>query len=449
MRELGPGCRDRRGIAVLLRHLDHLLESSQSSGLHCGGGWDEVRESGQALLGPSLLVWHKLSMKKHTSMLKPAPSPVYLDCNATTPLEPEVGEVLVRFLTEEFGNEGSRTHEYGARAKQAVQRARDQVAAVVGAQRDEVIFTSGATESNNLAIFGLAAWGEEQSRRHVVTTAIEHKAVLEPVAELERRGFEVTRVGVGRSGRVDPEEVAAALRPETLLVSVMQANNETGVLQPIAEIGGLLADHPAWFHTDAAQGFGKELEPLREGRIDLISVSGHKIHGPKGVGALVMRRRGYQRPPLRPLVHGGGQERGLRPGTLPVALVVALGEAAELAVRDHARRRAANLKIREAALVALRPLSPALTGDQAHVMPHVLNLAFPGLDSEALMVALKDLVAISNGSACTSSSYAPSHVLKAMGMSDDEANQCIRISWCHLTGEVEWERVAARIRSML
>lgn len=343
----------------------------------------------------------------------------------------------------------SRTHEYGARAKQAVQRARDQVAGVVGAQRDEVVFTSGATESNNLAILGLAAWGEEQGRRHVVTTAIEHKAVLEPCDELARRGFEVTRVGVGRSGRVDPEAVAAALRPDTLLVSVMQANNETGVVQPIAEIADMLDGHPAFLHTDAAQGFGKDLEPLRKGRIDLISVSGHKIYGPKGIGALVVRRRGYHRAPLKPLVHGGGQERGLRPGTLPVALVVGLGQAAELAVRDHARRQAANTAMREAALTALGPLGPVLTGDQAHVLPHVLNLSFSGLDSEALMVALKDLVAISNGSACTSSSYSPSHVLKAMGMDDDEANQCVRISWCHLTREVDWEGVAERIRIML
>lgn len=375
--------------------------------------------------------------------------PVYLDCNATTPVEPAVLETLRHYLAEEYGNEGSRTHEYGARAKQAVQRARDQVAAVVGAQRDEVIFTSGATESNNLAILGLAAWGEEQGRRHVVTSAIEHKAVLEPCDELGRRGFEVTRVGVGRSGRIDPAEVAAALRPDTLLVSVMQVNNETGVLQPVAEIADLLEGHPAFFHTDAAQGFGKDLEPLRKGRIDLISVSGHKIYGPKGVGALVVRRRGYQRAPLRPLVHGGGQERGLRPGTLPVALIVALGQAAELAARAHERRRAANLAMREAALAALAPLGPSLTGDQEFVLPHVLNLSIPGLDSEALMVALKDLVAISNGSACTSSSYAPSHVLKAMGMNGDEANTCIRISWCHLTPVVDWEGVAERIRNML
>ncbi|MFZ1642427.1 MAG: cysteine desulfurase DndA [Candidatus Contendobacter sp.] len=374
--------------------------------------------------------------------------PTYLDCNATTPLEPEVREILLRFLTEEFGNEGSRTHEYGARAKQAVQKARDQVAAVVAAQRDEVIFTSGATESNNLAILGLRAAGLEQGKRHVITAAIEHKAVLEPCAALESDGFEITRLPVTAGGWVDPEAVRAALRPDTWLVSIMQANNETGVRQPLAAIAEVLKDHPAWFHTDAAQGFGKDLEPLRHPRIDLISLSGHKLHGPKGIGALIARRRGYARPPLRPLTYGGGQERGLRPGTLPVALIVALGLAAEIAVRDHDPRRQACRRIREQALAALIPLEPHLTGDQSQVMDHVLNLAFPGLDSEALMVGLKDLIAISNGSACTSSRYTPSHVLKAMGLDDDRANGCVRISWCHLTPKVDWDAVAARISAL-
>ena len=375
--------------------------------------------------------------------------PVYLDCNATTPLEPGVREVLLRYLDEEFGNEGSRTHEFGVRAKQAVQRARDQVAAVVGAKRDEVIFTSGATESNNLVILGLRAAAEDLGRRHLVTTQIEHKAVLEPCDVLERSGFEVTRLPVGASGAVDPETLREALRPDTFLVSVMQVNNETGVRQPIEAVAEVLSGHPVYFHVDAAQGFGKDLEPLRQPRIDLISISGHKLYAPKGVGALVARRRGYERVPLRPLMVGGGQERGLRPGTLPVALIAALGEAAELAVRDHKARQAKCRSIRDLALTALMPLEPRLTGDQPLVMDHVLNLAFPGLDSEALMVALKDLIAISNGSACTSSSYAPSHVLKAMGMSDDEANGCVRISWCHLTPQVDWEAVASRVRSLL
>ncbi|MEW6426871.1 MAG: cysteine desulfurase DndA [Thermodesulfobacteriota bacterium] len=374
--------------------------------------------------------------------------PVYLDCNATTPLDPEVRETMLHYFDEDFGNEGSRTHEFGARAKQGVQKARDQIAAVVAAKRDEVVFTSGATESDNLAILGLRLTGEELGKRHIITTAIEHKAVLESCDVLERQGFEVTRLPIGQGGFLDPDMVKTALRRDTLLVSIMQVNNETGVRQPLNEIARTLNDHPAYFHTDAAQGFGKEFETLCNPRIDLISISGHKIYAPKGIGALVIRRRGYGRPPLQPLGYGGGQERGLRSGTLPVPLIAALGKAAEVSFRDRAKRQQACQRIRENALAALMPLNPRLTGEQSLVMDHVLNFGFPGLDSEALIVALKDLVAISNGSACTSSRYMPSHVLKAMGMNDDDANSCVRISWCHLTQEVDWVAIADRIRSI-
>ena len=358
-------------------------------------------------------------------------------------------EILFHYLTEEFGNEGSRTHEYGARAKQAVQRARDQLAAAVGALREEVVFTSGATESNNLAILGLREAAHKMGRTHFITSAIEHKAVLEPFDELERQGFTVTRLPVCPGGYVEPSAVAAALRPDTFFVSLMQTNNETGVSQPLTEIAEVLAKHDAYFHTDAAQGFGKDIETLRNPRIDMISVSGHKIFAPKGVGALIVRRRGYERAPLKPLIFGGGQERGLRPGTLPVALIVALGLAAELAVKDCEERQQRCATIRAEALAAFESLNPRYSGDPARVMPHVLNVAFAGLDSEALIVALKDLIAISNGSACTSSSYTPSHVLKAMGMTDDQANACVRISWCHLTPDVDWQAVAKRIKSLV
>lgn len=375
--------------------------------------------------------------------------PIYLDCNATTPVENEVREVFLKYVSEEFGNEGSRTHEYGARAKQAVQTARDKVAAVVSCNRDEVIFTSGATESNNLAILGLREHGASTGRRHVITSAIEHKAVLEPFDELERLGFEVTRLPVCAGGYVTAESVFGALRPDTLLVSVMQVNNETGIRQPLDAVCEALIGHPAFLHTDAAQGFGKDLLPLRNPRVDMVSISGHKIFAPKGVGALITRRRGYERLPLRPLIFGGGQERGLRPGTLPVALIVALGVAADLALRDNDRRIAACAKTRADAMRAFSGLSPCYSGDQDFAAPHVLNVSFKGLDSEALIVAVKDLIAISNGSACTSSSYTPSHVLKAMGMSDDEANACVRISWSHLTPAVDWDAVATRLRSLL
>ena len=264
--------------------------------------------------------------------------PVYLDCNATTPLDLRVKDVVLKYLTVEFGNAGSRTHEFGTAAKQAVQKSRDQVARVVEAKRDEVIFTSGATESNNLSILGIAKYGEEKERRHIISTMIEHKAVLEPLEELVRRGFEVTFLPPTNGGWVDPVAVYDALRKDTLLVSIMHANNETGIIQPIPEITELLADHPAFLHVDAAQGFGKDIEALEDQRIDLISISGHKIFGPKGIGALIARRRGFNRPPLTPLLFGGGQERGLRPGTLPVALVAGLGLASELALKEAPQR---------------------------------------------------------------------------------------------------------------
>lgn len=375
-------------------------------------------------------------------------APVYLDCNATTPLEPAVQAVLFHHLSEEFGNAGSRTHEYGSRAKVAVQKARDQVASVVGAKREEVVFTSGATESNNLALLGLREHGEKTGRRHIVSTTLEHKAVLEPLEQLAAHGFTVTLVSPDKSGAVSADSIRSALRPDTLLVSVMHVNNETGVEQPIGEIAAVLNGHEAFFHVDAAQSFGKVLPALRNPRIELISVSAHKIYGPKGVGALIVRRRGYDRIPLAPLVFGGGQERGLRPGTQPVGLIVALGEASEVAIKEQAKREKRCRAIKEQALAALTSAGGEPVGDQSRALPSTLNIRFPGLDSEALMVATKDLIAISNGSACTSSSYTPSHVLKAMGFDDVTANQCVRVSWCHLTPEVDWVVVADRIREL-
>lgn len=371
---------------------------------------------------------------------------VYLDCNATTPIEPAVQDIVRRFMDEEFGNSGSRTHEYGNRAKLAVQAARDQVAKSVGADREEVIFTSGATESNNLAILGLAAFGEASGKRHIISTRIEHKAVLEPLDALRQRGFEVTLVGPEPGGYVDAGAVRKALRPDTLLVSVMHVNNETGVIQPLAETVGQLTDHPAFLHVDAAQGFGKLNEALQNRRIDLISVTAHKIYGPKGVGALVARRRKFDRPPLAPLMFGGGQERGLRPGTLPVPLIVGFGLAAELAEKHAKTRRKACSDFRCALLKGLAPLEPQLNGDQDKTTFNTVSLSIPGLDSEAFMVATKGLIAVSNGSACTSQSYQPSHVLQAMGLESERVKGAIRFSWCHLTPPVPWQDVVAAVK---
>jgi cysteine desulfurase len=371
--------------------------------------------------------------------------PVYLDCNATTPVDPRVQAEVLTYLTEEFGNAGSRTHGYGQAAKERVNRARKEVAAVVDAKPEEVVFTSGATESNNLAILGLAAHGEQVGRRHIISSQIEHKAVLEPLEELTRRGFEVTLLPPTAGGWVDPDTVQRALRPDTLLISIMAANNETGVIQPIPEIAAVLAEHEAFFHVDAAQAFGKELESLRNARIDLVSVSGHKLYGPKGIGGLVARRRGYRRVPLQPLLFGGGQERGLRAGTLPVALIAGLGLASSLALKEHAQRMQRCAAIKDEALRVLEPLGIVPNGDAERTAAHTLNFSLPGVDSEAAIVALKDLVAISNGSACTSQSYEPSHVLTAAGLTEAKVAGALRLSWSYLTPAVPWASVAERL----
>jgi cysteine desulfurase len=374
--------------------------------------------------------------------------PIYLDCNATTPIEPEVELVFARYTTAEFGNEGSRTHEFGLRAKQAVQKARDQVADLVNVQREEVIFTSGATESNNLALLGLRAFGVRSNRKHIVTTAIEHKAVLEPIDFLKSEGFEVAVIAPEPDGAVAVEKVLAALRPDTLFLSVMHVNNETGVIQPIEQLAERLKAHSVFFHVDAAQSFGKRIEELRNRRIDLISISGHKIFAPKGIGALIARRRGFERPPLTPLMFGGGQERGLRPGTLPVASIVALGKAAEVSLRDVTSRNAYCARIKNEAISALNRIGANVNGALDKSVPHTLNVSLPGIDSEAAMLAMKELVAISNGSACTSQKYSSSHVLLAMGVNEERVKSALRFSWCHLTPKVDWDALAVILKNL-
>ena len=372
----------------------------------------------------------------------------YLDCNATTPMEPEVITVLRRFMEEEYGNSGSRTHQFGARAKKAVQTARSSVAEVVSCQPEEVVFTSGATESNNLALLGLEDFAQREGRQHIISTAIEHKAVLEPLAFLADRGFDVTFLRPNQGGWVDPDEIRDVLRPNTGIVSAMHVNNETGVIQPISEICDVLREHDAYLHVDAVQGFGKYIHELRDSRIDLISVSAHKVFGPKGVGALVARRRGFDRVPLRALQFGGGQERGIRPGTLPVPLVAGFGIASELALRNADKREKANRAFRDRLLEALAPLAPRIHGDPSRSVAHCLNLSLEGVDSEAAIVALKDIAAISNGSACTSQSYEPSHVLEAMGLDESSIAGALRISWCHLSEEPDWGHFAEALANL-
>lgn len=366
-------------------------------------------------------------------------SVLYLDCNATTPIDPRVMEIVRYYMEEEFGNAGSRTHIYGQNAKKAVERAREQVAAVVNAEPREVIFTSGATESNNLAILGLTSLGNKTGKRHIISTSIEHHAVLEPLKEMERRGFEVTLLPCYPSGRIKVEDLANALRDDTLLVSVMHVNNETGIIQPIEEIAELLIDrdHSAYFHVDAAQGFGKLIKDLQHKRIDLISISGHKIYAPKGIGALIRRVRSSKtaqpKELLDSLMFGGGQERNLRPGTLPTALIVGLGLSAILAMEEEYERNTKNLNLRKFILEKLNPLGFILNGSLEHQIISTLSLYIPELDSETLIVKTKHDLCLSNGAACTSNNYTISHVLKSMQCNPYALTNTVRISFCYLT----------------
>jgi cysteine desulfurase len=369
---------------------------------------------------------------------------IYLDCNATTPIDPRVAAEIGRCFAEEWGNAGSQ-HEFGRRAKHLVHAARERIARVISAKRNEIIFTSGATESNNLAILGLADHGLATGKRHIVSTQIEHKAVLEPLDILQRRGFSRTLVAPEKNGRVTADAILDAIRPDTLLVSVMQVNNETGAIQPIEELADRLLDRDVVLHTDAAQGFGKELTPLRHPRIDLISISGHKIFGPAGVGALMVRRRREREIPLRAILHGGGQELGLRPGTLPVALISGFGLAAELAEAEWSERRAICQEVREQILRALQPLEPAVHTEPGTSLPHVLNLSVPRWDGDEVVEALEGIAAVSTGSACTSVCATASHVLAAMQVPQPELDGAFRISWSHRTDRqqltIELERM--------
>lgn len=371
----------------------------------------------------------------------------YLDCNATTPVSPDVAELVMHFMVQEYGNSGSRTHEFGLTAKKAVERAREQVSKVIAADKSEVYFTSGATESNNIAILGLLDYGNQSGKKHIITSTIEHKAVLEPIAYAAKKGFDVTYLPVDETGIINPKELEAALRPDTLLISLMHINNETGSIQDLDSICDVLKDHQAYLHVDAAQSFGKYSEPLQNQRLDLISISGHKVYAPKGIGALIVRRRGYEKIPLVPIMYGGGQEKGLRPGTLPVSLIAGLGLAAENAYKNAEHWRSACLAIKNEILSCLTGLDYDINGDNSAA--HVLNISIKGLNSEAAMVALKGLIAVSNGSACTSQNYSASHVLKAMGLDDERIESAIRISWCHMTKDIPLMDIKERISGLL
>lgn len=370
----------------------------------------------------------------------------YLDMNATSPVLVEVADLVRKMFLEEYGNAGSRTHEFGANAKKAVEKARKQVADVVDADKSEVIFTSGATESNNIAILGLQEFGEANNKKHIITTRIEHKAVLEPIEHLEKNGFTVSYLEVDESGIVKPEELKKLVQEDTLLVSIMHINNETGSIQPINEICDALELSEAYLHIDAAQSFGKISDDLKNDRIDLISASGHKVYAPKGIGALIMRKRGFLKPPLKPIMFGGGQEKGLRPGTLAVPLIAGFGLACEIAQKNAAlwQKHAQNLK--DELIKALNTLDAQYNGE--NTSPFVLNFSVPGINSEAAMVMLKGIAAVSNGSACTSSSYTPSHVLTAMQLDEKRIAGAIRVSWGHMTESLPISEIIEKLEQL-
>ncbi|MDA0785932.1 MAG: aminotransferase class V-fold PLP-dependent enzyme [Proteobacteria bacterium] len=377
--------------------------------------------------------------------MSPAPTAIYLDHQATTPVDPRVLDAMLPWFSETFGNAHSEQHAWGRQAAEAVDIARDQVAALIGASAREIVFTSGATESNNLAIKGAVRFAMRHGRgNHIVTVATEHKCVLESCAAMADQGAEVTIVGVGPDGLVDPETVAAAMTDKTALVTVMAVNNEIGVIQPLAELGALCRARGVLLHTDAAQAAGKV--PLDVGalQIDLLSISGHKMYAPKGIGALYIRRRPRAR--LLAEMSGGGQERGHRSGTLPVPMVVALGEAAVVAASEMTAEGLRLAALRTAMLDRLRARHADMfvNGSLEDRVPGNLNVGFPGVDAEALMAALES-VAISTGSACTSASVEPSYVLRALGLDDADAGASIRIGFGRFTTETEVEIAADAI----
>ncbi|BBK31467.1 cysteine desulfurase [Stella humosa] len=376
--------------------------------------------------------------------------PIYLDYQATTPTDPRVVEVMLPYFTERFGNPHSRNHRYGWEAEDAVEVARGQIAAIIGADAKEVIYTSGATESNNLAIKGVAYFHREK-KRHFVTVVTEHKCVLDSYRHLEEEGFRVTYLPVQQNGLVDLDQLREAIVEDTGMVSVMAVNNEIGVIQPLAEIGRICREKGVYFHTDAAQAVGKIPLDVNAMNIDLLSISGHKIYGPKGIGALYVRRKPRVR--LQPLITGGGQERGLRSGTLPTPLCVGLGEACAIAQREMADEaaRLEGLRARFYDQITARLPEVYLNGDTQHRIPGNLNLSFAYVEGEGLMMGIKGL-SVSSGSACTSASLEPSYVLRALGVEEEMAHTSLRIGLGRYTTEAEVdaavEQIAANVTKL-
>jgi cysteine desulfurase len=367
--------------------------------------------------------------------------PIYLDCHATTPVDERVLAAMLPYFTERFGNAASITHTYGWEAEAAVSRSREVLAQAIGGTPEEIIFTSGATEANNLAIKGVAE-AYFSKGRHLITVTTEHNAVLDPCEYLKSLGFEITYLGVDAQGLIDLEELKAAIREETILVSVMAANNEIGVIQPLAEIGKICRDRQVLFHTDAAQALGKIPLNVQDMNIDLMSLTAHKLYGPKGIGALYVRRRN-PRVKLAAQIHGGGHERGLRSGTLYTPQIVGFAEAVGLGIAEQDREAKRLTQLREQLWSALSSLDGIhLNGHPTQRLPGNLNISVEGVDGSALLLGLQPIVALSSGSACTSTKIAPSHVLLALGREEKLAYASVRFGIGRVNTEPEIEQVA-------
>lgn len=374
---------------------------------------------------------------------------IYLDYNASTPINRRVLEYMTQIYLNSFGNADSRTHSQGQSAKAIVDSARGSVANLLKVEPGEVLFTSGATESDNIAIQGLYEYAINKNKKHIVTSAIEHKAVLETVNYLTREGFEAEYVKPDLNGAVSAEDVLSRVRSDTLLVSIMHANNETGVIQPVMQIGEELSKKEVLFHIDAAQSFGKLVTELQNCKYDMLSISGHKLYAPQGIGALILRQKKYQRPPIRKIMFGGGQEFGIRPGTVPVALIGGLGKIAEIVYNEYKDWYKACLDKKKQLLMQLDKsgVEYEINGNQGICISNTINISFIGVDSEALMLGTKNTCSISNGSACTSHDYKPSHVLSAMGLPTKRIESAIRFSWGHDTN-VDIKNVIDCVKSM-
>lgn len=372
--------------------------------------------------------------------------PIYLDYSATTPVDPRVAEKMIPYLTETFGNPASSSHSFGWRAEEAVENARKEIAALINADPKEIIFTSGATEADNLALKGAAHFYASKGK-HLITVKTEHKAILDTMRELEREGFEVTYLNVQENGLIDLNELKAAIRPDTTLISVMWVNNEIGVIQDIEAIGALCEEHGIIFHSDAAQAAGKVAIDVKANHIGLLSLSAHKIYGPKGIGALYVRRRPRVR--LEAQMHGGGHERGFRSGTLPTHQIVGMGEAYRLARlemdTDNARAKA----LRDRFLTIISDIEEVyINGDMEHRVPQNLNISFNFVEGESLIMAVKD-IAVSSGSACTSASLEPSYVLRALGRNDELAHSSLRITFGRFTTDEEVDYAANLLKGKI